>query len=60
MGCYISICFYATRDSMLDILFIYCKEKSELGYRQGMHEILAPIVFVLHAEEREPDDTTLA
>jgi len=44
-----------SRESMLDILFIYCKEKPDLGYRQGMHEILAPIIFVLHAEEREEE-----
>ena len=50
----------SVKESMLDILFIYCKEKPDLGYRQGMHEILAAIVFVLHAEKREPDDITLA
>ena len=48
------------RESMLDILFIYSKEKPDLAYRQGMHEILAPIMFVLHAEERDPDDSSLA
>ena len=45
---------------MLDLLFIYCKENPELGYRQGMHEVLAPIIFVLHAEERDHNDTSLA
>lgn len=38
---------------MLDILFCYAKENPDVGYRQGMHELLAPILFVLHAESRE-------
>ena len=38
---------------MLDILFFYAKEHPDLTYRQGMHELLAPILFVLHAESRE-------
>ena len=38
---------------MLDILFFYAKEHPDLTYRQGMHELLAPILFVLHAENRE-------
>lgn len=48
------------QETMLDLLFIYSKEKPELCYRQGMHELLAPIIFVLHAEERDHDDITLA
>ena len=33
---------------ILDILFIYCKLfPTRGGYRQGMHELLAPIVYVL-------------
>jgi TBC1 domain family protein 5 len=33
---------------ILDILFIYCKlNPTAGGYRQGMHELLAPIVFVV-------------
>ena len=38
---------------MLEILFFYAKEHPDLTYRQGMHELLAPILFVLHAESRE-------
>lgn len=41
------------RNSMLDILFCYAKEEPNIGYRQGMHELLAPILFVLHAESRD-------
>lgn len=32
---------------LLDILFIYCKLNLDIGYRQGMHEILAPILWVV-------------
>lgn len=33
---------------ILDILFVYCKLNPIVaGYRQGMHELLAPIVFVV-------------
>ena len=46
---------------MEDILFCYVKEHQELGYRQGMHELLAPILFVMHVEMRDvEEDDTLA
>lgn len=33
---------------IIDILFVYCKLNSVAGgYRQGMHELLAPIVYVV-------------
>lgn len=36
---------------ILDILFIYCKlNPSRGGYRQGMHELLAPIVHVIEQD----------
>ena len=38
---------------MEDILFCYVKEHPDLGYRQGMHELLAPILFVMNTELRE-------
>jgi TBC1 domain family protein 5 len=39
---------------ILDILFIYCKSNPDRGgYRQGMHELLAPIVHVLEADAIE-------
>ena len=41
---------------MLNILFCYAKENLDVGYRQGMHELLAPILFVLHAEIRDDVD----
>lgn len=36
-----------TKARMVDILFIYCKLNPDLGYRQGMHELLAPILWVV-------------
>lgn len=37
----------ATKAKMVDILFIYCKLNPDLGYRQGMHELLAPVLWVV-------------
>lgn len=39
---------------MLDTLFVWCKMHPDIGYRQGMHEILAPILWVI---ERDAVDT---
>ncbi|KAK2776699.1 hypothetical protein FQN53_002521 [Emmonsiellopsis sp. PD_33] len=36
-----------TKTRMLDILFIYAKLNADLGYRQGMHELLAPVLWVI-------------
>ncbi|KAF4965030.1 hypothetical protein FSARC_7124 [Fusarium sarcochroum] len=45
-----------TQEIILDILFMYCKLNPERGgYRQGMHELLAPI---LHVVEQDALDTT--
>lgn len=35
---------------MLDILFVYSKLNPDLGYRQGMHELLAPIIWVVERD----------
>ncbi|XP_067686086.1 TBC1 domain family member 5-like isoform X2 [Haliotis asinina] len=40
------------RNLMVDILFIYAKVNPELSYRQGMHELLAPLIFVLHCDHQ--------
>ena len=49
------------RQMMEDILFCYVREHPQLGYRQGMHELLAPILFVMHVELRDThDDPSLA
>ncbi|XP_071104005.1 TBC1 domain family member 5-like isoform X2 [Haliotis cracherodii] len=40
------------RNLMVDILFIYAKVNPDLSYRQGMHELLAPLIFVLHCDHQ--------
>lgn len=46
---------------MEDILFCYVRQNPRLGYRQGMHELLAPLLFVMYAEQRDVHkDLTLA
>jgi TBC1 domain family protein 5 len=39
-----------TQRRMLDILFIFCKINQDIGYRQGMHELLAPILWVVEQD----------
>lgn len=45
----------ATQNMMLDVLFVWCKMHPNVGYRQGMHEILAPLLWVI---ERDAVDFT--
>ena len=45
----------ATQAMLLDILFIYCKLNKDIGYRQGMHEVLAPILWVMSCDAIEAD-----
>ncbi|KAA0710243.1 TBC1 domain family member 5 [Triplophysa tibetana] len=40
------------RTKLTDILFCYARENEQLLYKQGMHELLAPIVFVLHCDQQ--------
>lgn len=37
----------STQLMMCNILFVYCKLNPDLSYRQGMHELLAPILWVV-------------
>uniref|UniRef100_A0A2C9L1G2 Rab-GAP TBC domain-containing protein n=1 Tax=Biomphalaria glabrata TaxID=6526 RepID=A0A2C9L1G2_BIOGL len=53
--CYPKIEFFQSnqlRNLMVNILFIFAKENPELSYRQGMHELLAPLIFVLHCDHQ--------
>jgi TBC1 domain family protein 5 len=45
----------SVRQVLSDILFIYAKRNPKISYRQGMHEILAPLLFVLHADRQSFD-----
>lgn len=40
------------QDLMTNILFFYARVNPEMCYRQGMHEILAPILFVMHSDHQ--------
>ena len=40
---------------LLDILFIFCKLNRDVGYRQGMHEILAPLLWVVSRDAIDPE-----
>lgn len=40
------------REVMINVLFSYARVNPEMCYRQGMHEILAPIVFVMHSDHQ--------
>lgn len=40
------------QDIMINILFCYARVNPEMCYRQGMHEILAPILFIIHCDHQ--------
>eukprot|EP01130_Rhizamoeba_saxonica_P014431 TRINITY_DN6306_c0_g1_i1.p1 TRINITY_DN6306_c0_g1~~TRINITY_DN6306_c0_g1_i1.p1 ORF type:complete len:324 (-),score=46.41 TRINITY_DN6306_c0_g1_i1:448-1419(-) len=42
------------KEIMLMVLFIYAKEYPETRYKQGMHELLAPILYLLDQESVVP------
>ena len=39
-----------TQSILLDILFTYCKLNRDISYRQGMHEVLAPLLWVVYCD----------
>ncbi|KAE8451222.1 hypothetical protein EG329_004386 [Mollisiaceae sp. DMI_Dod_QoI] len=39
-----------TQRILLDVLFIFCKINQDVGYRQGMHEVLAPVLWVVEQD----------
>lgn len=45
-----------TQNMMLDVLFIYTKLNPDVGYRQGMHELLAPVLWVVERDAAELDE----
>ncbi|KAL8728893.1 MAG: hypothetical protein Q9166_005133 [cf. Caloplaca sp. 2 TL-2023] len=40
---------------LLDVLFIYCKLNPDVGYRQGMHEVLAPVLWVISRDAADEE-----
>lgn len=49
-----------TQSMLLDILFVYCKLNKDIGYRQGMHEVLAPIVWVISCDAVNDEGQSLS
>jgi hypothetical protein len=43
------------QEMMLRILFLWSFENEDLKYKQGMHELLAPIIFLAYSEYYEDD-----
>ncbi|KAG8885225.1 hypothetical protein FRB98_001907 [Tulasnella sp. 332] len=35
------------QNALTTILFLHCSENPQIGYRQGMHELLAPIFYIV-------------
>ncbi|CDW53451.1 RabGAP-TBC domain containing protein [Trichuris trichiura] len=42
----------AVRETMCRLLFIYAKENPHISYKQGMHEIVGPIMFVFYSDQQ--------
>ncbi|XP_054547136.1 TBC1 domain family member 5 isoform X2 [Talpa occidentalis] len=40
------------RKILTDVLFCYARENEQLLYKQGMHELLAPLIFILHCDHQ--------
>ncbi|KAK4988446.1 hypothetical protein LTR50_003960 [Elasticomyces elasticus] len=40
----------ATQAMLLDVLFVFSKLNPDVSYRQGMHEVLAPILWVVERD----------
>lgn len=40
------------QELMTNVLFCYAREHPSMCYRQGMHEILAPVLFVMHCDQQ--------
>lgn len=45
----------AVQAALTTILFLHCLEYPSVGYRQGMHELLAPILYVVDFDSVPPN-----
>ncbi|KAJ5551503.1 hypothetical protein N7535_000551 [Penicillium sp. DV-2018c] len=43
-----------TKSKLTDILFVYSKLNPDVGYRQGMHELLAPLLWAVDRDSVNP------
>ncbi|KAK4051847.1 hypothetical protein OIV83_002552 [Microbotryomycetes sp. JL201] len=48
----------ATQDKLVNLLHICCKLTPEIGYRQGMHELVAPILWIVDFDSVDCDADT--
>lgn len=46
----------AVQDEMTSILYLYCSEREDVGYRQGMHELLACVYRAVDYDSIQPGD----
>lgn len=42
----------AIQELMISVLFTYARQFPKMVYRQGMHEVLAPIIFVVYSDQQ--------
>ncbi|KAG8954053.1 hypothetical protein FRC04_001037 [Tulasnella sp. 424] len=50
----------AVQAALTTILFLHCLEYPSVGYRQGMHELLAPILYVVDFDSVLPNATEVS
>ncbi|RKO94055.1 hypothetical protein BDK51DRAFT_32771 [Blyttiomyces helicus] len=48
----------AVQNTMTEILFVWCKLNPDVSYRQGMHELLGPIMLVVERDKLDSRDGT--
>jgi len=49
-----------TQRMLLDVLFVFCKINQDVGYRQGMHELLAPLLWVVDQDSIDATHTSIS
>ncbi|KAJ3391883.1 TBC1 domain, member 5, partial [Chytriomyces hyalinus] len=45
------------QDTMTHILFVWCKLNPTISYRQGMHELLAPVLYAVDSDKCTPSNS---
>ncbi|KAG9032142.1 hypothetical protein FRB95_001849 [Tulasnella sp. JGI-2019a] len=46
------------QNALTTILFLHCSQHPQIGYRQGMHELLAPIFYVIDYDSVLPSSSS--
>lgn len=55
-GCDVFFDAAPVRAAMINALFLWCRMHPTTSYRQGMHEIMAPLMFALEKDKVRPAD----